>query len=94
MFALWMMTKTVTRLQIAAGNQSRSRVRIGTMDANYGQVFLNDRKGGFTYLTQNQSGLQFRGDVRGLRVVGNRLVVGVNGKPFRVYEFSSGKPIQ
>ncbi len=77
---------------IGAGNQSRSRVRIGTMDANYGQVFLNDKKGGFTYLPQNQSGLRFRGDVRGLRVVGNRLVVGVNGKPFRVYGFS-GNPI-
>ncbi len=77
---------------IAAGNQSRSRVRIGTMDANYGQVFLNDKKGGFIYLSQSHSGLQFRGDVRGLRVVGNRLVVGVNGKPFRVYGFS-GNPI-
>ncbi len=72
---------------IAAGNQSRSRVRIGTMDANYGQVFLNDKKGGFTYLPQNRSGLQFRGDVRGLCVVGDRLVVGINGKPFQAYSF-------
>ena len=78
---------------IAAGNQSRSRVRIGTMDANYGQVFLNDKKGGFTYLPQNQSGLQFRGDVRGLCVTGNRLVVGINGKPFRVYSLLDKLPV-
>ncbi|GHB85869.1 VCBS repeat-containing protein [Persicitalea jodogahamensis] len=79
---------------IAAGNQSRSRVRIGTMDANYGQVFLNDKKGGFTYLPQNQSGLQFRGDVRGLRVVGNRLLVGINGMPFQAYSFTREATIQ
>ena len=79
---------------IAAGNQSRSRVRIGTMDANYGQVFLNDKEGGFTYLPQNQSGLQLRGDVRGLCVVGNRLVVGVNSEAFRVYGFLGKGAIQ
>ncbi|WP_373513085.1 VCBS repeat-containing protein [Persicitalea sp.] len=79
---------------IAAGNQSRSRVRIGTMDANYGQVFLNDKQGGFTYLTQKQSGLSFRGDVRGLGVVGNQLVVGINGKPFRVYGLGSSGVVQ
>ncbi len=79
---------------IAAGNQSRSRVRIGTLDANYGQVFLNNQKGGFTYLPQSQSGLQFRGDVRGLCMVNNRLVVGVNSGAFRVYGFSSERSVQ
>lgn len=79
---------------IAAGNQSRSRVRIGTMDANYGQVFLNDKEGGFTYLPQNQSGLQLRGDVRGLCLLGNRLVVGVNSGDFRVYGFLGKGAVQ
>ncbi len=79
---------------IAAGNESHNRIRIGTIDANYGQVFLSDGKGGFNYLPQNQSGLQFRGDVRGLRVVEDKLVVGVNGGAFRVYGFGAVGAVQ
>ncbi len=79
---------------ILAGNQTRSRVRIGNLDANYGTILLNDRKGGFAYLPQAQSGLQLRGDVRGLRVVGNRLVVGTNGQAFRVYGVGDDEVVQ
>jgi enediyne biosynthesis protein E4 len=63
---------------ILAGNQSHSRVRIGNIDANFGQVFINNTKGGFNYLPQSQSGLQLKGDVKDLQIVGNQLVVGVN----------------
>ncbi len=79
---------------ILAGNQTRSRVRIGNLDANYGCVLINDQKGGFTHLPPRQSGLQLRGDVRGLCVVGNRLVVGTNGQAFRVYGLGGSGVVQ
>jgi hypothetical protein len=60
---------------ILAGNQTRGRVRMGNVDANYGQVFLNDKKGGFRYLPQHQSGLYLRGEVRGVDIIGNQLIV-------------------
>jgi enediyne biosynthesis protein E4 len=63
---------------ILAGNQSHARVRIGNIDANFGQVFINNKKGSFNYLPQNQSGLQLKGDVKDLQIIGNQLVVGVN----------------
>ncbi len=71
---------------VLAGNQSHARVRIGNIDANFGQVFINDKKGGFAYLTQNKSGLQLKGDVRDLQMIGKQLVVGINNKKIEVYK--------
>jgi len=70
---------------ILAGNQTRGRVRMGNIDANYGQVFLNDKKGGFRYLPQSQSGLYVKGEVRGMVMIGNQLIVGKNNAKAMVY---------
>lgn len=70
---------------VVAGNQTHGRVRTGNIDANYGQVFLNDRKGKFTYLPQHQSGLYLRGDVRSLTFVNNQLIAGINSQKIAVY---------
>ncbi|MCY7352644.1 MAG: VCBS repeat-containing protein [Cytophagaceae bacterium] len=70
---------------ILAGNQTHGRARTGNIDANYGQVFLNDRRGGFSYLPQQRSGLLLRGDVRSLRLMGNQLIVGTNSRAVQVY---------
>ena len=70
---------------ILAGNQTHGRVRTGNIDANYGQVFLNDRKGNFTYVPQYQSGLYLRGDVRSLVFVNNQLIAGINSQKVQVY---------
>lgn len=74
---------------ILAGNQTHGRVRTGNLDANYGQVFLNDRKGNFTYLPQYQSGLHLRGDVRSMKFINNQLVVGINSRNVQVYAKTS-----
>jgi enediyne biosynthesis protein E4 len=71
---------------ILAGNQSHARVRIGNMDANFGQIFINNKKGGFDYLPQYQSGLQLKGDVKDIQMVGNQLVVGVNNGKALIYK--------
>ena len=70
---------------VLAGNQTHGRVRTGNIDANYGQVYLNDRKGRFTYVPQYKSGLYLRGDVRSMLFINNQLVVGINSQPTQVY---------
>jgi len=51
---------------ILGGNQTYTRLRIGVMDANYGQVFLGDGRGQFSYLPQQKSGLSIKGDVKSI----------------------------
>jgi enediyne biosynthesis protein E4 len=67
---------------ILAGNQSHGRVRIGNMDANYGQIFINDQKGGFTF----HSNLGIKGDVKDLQLIGNQVIVGINNQNARVFK--------
>lgn len=66
---------------ILAGNQTHARVRIGNIDANYGQVFLNDGKGNFNY----HSNLGIKGDVKDIQVIGNQFFVGINGQKSQAF---------
>ena len=70
---------------LLGGNQSHGRVRIGNTDANFGQLFLNDRKGNFLYVPQHQSGLQLRGDVRDFMTSNNWLIAGINNQKYEAY---------
>ncbi|MBG0858851.1 MAG: VCBS repeat-containing protein, partial [Bacteroidales bacterium] len=54
---------------ILAGNRNAMCVRLGVMDANYGQLFEGDGKGGFRYIPQTVSGFNLTGDVRSLKVM-------------------------
>jgi len=67
---------------ILGGNQSKGRVRLGNIDANYVQVFINDKKGNFTY----HSSLGVKGDVRGLKMINNQLIVAINNQQARVFK--------
>ena len=66
---------------ILAGNQLHGRVK-GNIDANFGQIFLNDRKGNFNY----HSNLGLKGDVRDLKVIGNQLISSTNSQKVRVFK--------
>ncbi|HTR29135.1 MAG TPA: VCBS repeat-containing protein [Puia sp.] len=46
------------------GNHSDNRLKIGSMDASYGCLLRGDGRGGFSYVTQPESGLSVRGDVK------------------------------
>lgn len=70
---------------ILAGNQSHARVRLGRLDANYGQVYFNNRHGGYDYLDQRTSGLQVKGDVKDIQLIGDKLVIGINDARIEVY---------
>ena len=53
---------------VLAGNLSGTRVKFGRYDANYGVLLLGDGKGHFRAMSQMESGLRIRGDVRDVAV--------------------------
>ncbi len=46
------------------GNHSDNRLKLGSIDANYGCLFTGDGKGDFNYVLQTASGLCIKGDVK------------------------------
>ena len=68
------------------GNNQYNRMRLSTFDANFGQVYLGDGKGNFTYLQQNQSGLSVKGDVRSVQFINNMLLIGINNQPVQTWQ--------
>lgn len=74
---------------ILGGNQSKGRVRLGNIDANYVQIFLNDKKGNFAY----HSSLGIKGDVRGLVVIKDQLLVGINSGKMRSFQFKNSRKV-
>ncbi len=75
---------------VLAGNQSSIRIRMGVIDANFGQLFLGDGKGNFQYVHQALSGLSLTGDVKSLQpiAVGSStyLLVGTNNVGISSYK--------
>ena len=57
-------------------------MRIGNIDANFGQIFLNDQKGNFMY----HSDLGIKGNAKDLQIIGNQVIVGVNDQKIRVFK--------
>ncbi len=71
---------------LLCGNNSRAKIRLGRMDANYGVLLRGDGKGGFRYVAQPTAGLRLRGDVRSVLSLGNTLLFGINEQPIRAYQ--------
>jgi hypothetical protein len=75
---------------ILGGNQSSIRIRVGVIDANFGQLFQSDGKGNFNHVSQRESGLTFTGDTKSLEVItidGQRfMLVGVNNVGVETYK--------
>jgi enediyne biosynthesis protein E4 len=51
---------------ILAGNQNFTRLRLGVMDANQGQLFKGNGNGNFTFVPQIESGFKIIGDVKSI----------------------------
>ena len=75
---------------VIAGNQSSIRIRMGVIDANFGQLYKGDGKGNFTYVEQPESGLRITGDTRSLLVIqspdNTYLLVGINNVGVNTYK--------
>ena len=74
---------------VLGGNQSSIRIRMGVIDANFGQLFEGDGKGNFRYVDQAASGLQFTGDTKSLQIIPVKgesyLMVGTNNVGISTY---------
>jgi hypothetical protein len=77
---------------VTAGNQSSIRIRIGVIDANFGQLYEGDGKGNFTYIPQPKSGLSTTGDVKSLQMIevagDPYLLVGINNVGVKAYKLN------
>ncbi len=77
---------------IVVGNQSAIRIRMGVIDANYGQLFEGDGQGNFTYVPQATSGFDIKGDAKSLEKIkiqnDTYLLVGINNAGVESYKLT------
>ncbi|MCH6199921.1 VCBS repeat-containing protein [Aquiflexum sp. LQ15W] len=74
---------------LLAGNQTYTRLRLGMMDANLGQLFRGDGKGNFRFIPQQVSGLSVLGDVKSILQLPsqpNLLYFGINNRGIVTYQ--------
>jgi hypothetical protein len=71
---------------IMGGNITKTRLRFGKYDANYGILLQGDGNGNFKYIPQQQSGFHITGDVRCILPVNNTLLFGINQMPLKAYK--------
>jgi hypothetical protein len=70
---------------LLCGNIGRARLRFGKYDANYGMLLKGNGKGGFTYISQQQSGFNIKGDVRSVVQTNNKLIFGISQRTLKAY---------
>ncbi|MGI4728336.1 MAG: VCBS repeat-containing protein [Janthinobacterium lividum] len=72
------------------GNHADNRLKLGSMDANYGCFLSGNGKGDFEYINQINSGLSITGDVKSAVEINiknvNYLLIGVSGQPLQFYK--------
>ena len=77
---------------VVGGNQAAIRIRMGVIDANFGQLFEGDGKGHFTYVPQTKSGLSTTGDTKSLQVIDIKgspyLLIGINNVGIKTYKLN------
>jgi hypothetical protein len=72
------------------GNHSDNRLKIGSIDANYGCLLAGDGKGNFSYVSQTASGLCVTGDVKSVEEImidkTKFLVIGICNEALQFYK--------
>ena len=72
------------------GNHMDNRLKIGSIDANYGCLLQGDGKGGFTYVPQPVSGLSIKGDIKSAEEIlidGKKYILaGINDERLEFYK--------
>lgn len=78
---------------ILGGNLNTTRLRLGMIDANFGQVYLGDGKGEFSTVDPRKTGLAFLGDVKNTAIIDlshlKILLVGINNQGIEAYVLNS-----
>ena len=77
---------------VVAGNQTAIRIRVGIIDANFGQLFQGDGKGNFVYVPQPISGLSTTGDAKSLQMINIKgsphLLIGISNVGVKSYKLN------
>lgn len=77
---------------ITGGNQSAIRIRLGVIDANFGQLFQGDGKGNFSYVPQPDSGLSTAGDTKAMQIINVNgelyLLIGISNMAVKSYKLN------
>jgi hypothetical protein len=73
---------------LLCGNINQARLRFGKYDANYGILLKGDGRGGFQYISQQQSGFHLQGDVRSVLNINNTLLFGINQQTVAAYKLN------
>ncbi|MBZ5858945.1 VCBS repeat-containing protein [Flavihumibacter profundi] len=76
---------------LLCGNNSRTKIRLGKFDANYGVLLAGDGKGNFGYVSQAESGFNIWGDVRSCIQIKDKLYFGINSKDLIAYSLMKQK---
>ncbi|WKN33910.1 VCBS repeat-containing protein [Porifericola rhodea] len=71
---------------LLGGNISNARLRFGRCNANYGMLLQNDGKGNFSYIPQQESGFDLKGDMRSIVKLDNTLLFGMNQNELKAYQ--------
>ncbi|MDW3648734.1 MAG: VCBS repeat-containing protein [Bacteroidia bacterium] len=85
---IWDINKDGNQDLLLFGNNSFAKLRLGKFDANYGQVFLGNGKGNFSYLAQNQSGFNITGDIRASQIIGEGIYLTRNSGSLLYYQLN------
>jgi hypothetical protein len=76
---------------LLCGNNSRTKIRLGKFDANYGILLAGDGKGNFSYIKQSESGFNIWGDVRSCIQINDKIYFGINSRTLIAYTLSKQK---
>jgi hypothetical protein len=76
---------------LLCGNNSKTKIRLGKFDSNYGILLAGDGAGNFTYINQKESGFKLNGDVRSSIQINDIFYFGINGKPLLSYKLTAHK---
>lgn len=71
---------------LLCGNINHARIRFGKYDANYGVLLKGDGKGGYSYVNQQQSGFNLKGDVRGVLQLNDALLFSMDKGKLKAYK--------
>ncbi|MEL6252815.1 MAG: VCBS repeat-containing protein [Bacteroidota bacterium] len=85
---VWDINKDGNQDLLLFGNNSFAKLRLGKFDANYGQLFLGNGKGNFTYVPQNESGFNITGDVRASQIIGDGIYLARNSGSLLYYQLN------
>jgi len=67
---------------LLTGSNTWTRVKFGRYTANHGVLLVGNGKGNFNYISQEESGLKIKGNIRSALLVSeNKIVLGVNDEP-------------